>query len=84
MLYYWDRIETVLIKAYRVTNEIFDTLQTELKPLQPIAKGGHTINHETYNNASKSYGKSFNLADFGIREFNDNDDWITMTPGKWE
>ncbi|MEI7434381.1 MAG: hypothetical protein WCJ93_09030 [Methanomicrobiales archaeon] len=83
MLYYKDKIETVLIKAYRVTNEIFDALQTELKPLHPVTKAGHTA-QETFKTASKSQEKSFNLGDFGIREFNQNDDWLFMKPGKRE
>jgi hypothetical protein len=82
--YYLGKLHTVLIKAYRATDETIKALQKELKPLQPMAETRHTISRETSNNACKHQEKSFKLSDFGIREFNQNDDWLFMKPGKRE
>ncbi|MEI7434644.1 MAG: hypothetical protein WCJ93_10370 [Methanomicrobiales archaeon] len=80
--YYLKKIDIVLSKVHTVFVKSMDTLQTELKPLQPVAKSGHTANQKTFDNARKYQERSFNLEDFGIREFNQNDDWIQMVPGK--
>lgn len=82
--YYLERIDFALKKSHTVTVKVLGELQKALAPLQPIAKAGGTIGHETYDNVRKSQEKSFNIGDFGIREFNSVDDWIFMRPGKRE
>jgi hypothetical protein len=80
--YYLEKLDIALSKAQTVTVKALDKIEKALAPLQPITKAGDSLGNETYDNARKSQQKSFNLSDFGIREFSDNDDWITMTPGK--
>jgi len=79
--YHLDHVHTILIKLNRVFIEVMGALERELKPLEPIARAGGNTGHETYDSVRKSQERSFNLSDFGIREFSDNDDWITMKPG---
>jgi hypothetical protein len=45
-----------------------------------MAKGEGSIIHENYNTVPIPKYRPHNLADFGIREFSDNDDWIMMVP----
>jgi flagellar basal body-associated protein FliL len=56
----------------------------ELEPRQQKAKVGDTLSRESLQCVPKMEYRTPNIEDFGLRHFNNNDDWINMKPGKRE
>lgn len=74
----WNPDKTSQVKPHSTKSQDYPG---ELEPRQHKAKVGGITGQELFNvrpNMEYNPGK---IEDFGLRQFNNNDDWISMKPG---
>ncbi|MEI6840773.1 MAG: hypothetical protein WCK53_05880 [Methanomicrobiales archaeon] len=67
-------------KTREAINEIMDALATELPRLQSMDKTDDTYPMKVYSVSPIWNTDPGNIEDFGLRQFNDADDWVNRVP----